>query len=147
MQECAKILYAWLLSVPGRTKTDPSMNCFQYHRCVPMCYTRSDIHPGLGLGMSTTNCMWLLCTDDVARRGLLRGKNLIRLRNEMTRGETGLMSGCYVRRFCFRTDNRLVFPKNLLYWRIRAHSSFCISHAFLKCINFLVLFHYTSGWL
>ena len=47
--------------------------------------------------MSTTNCMWLLRTDDVARRGLLHGKNLIRLRNGMTRGETGLMSGCYVR--------------------------------------------------
>ena len=46
--------------------------------------------------MSTTNCMWLLRTDDVARRGLLRGK----IRNGMTRGETGLMSGRYVRRFC-----------------------------------------------
>ena len=102
-----------MATLSPRTKTDPSMDCFQYHRCVPMCYTRSDIHPGLGLGMSTTNCMWLLCTDDVARRGLLRGKNLIRLRNEMTRGETGLMSGCYLRRFCFRTDNRLVFPKIL----------------------------------
>ena len=45
--------------------------------------------------MSTTNCMWLLRTDDVARRGLLRGKNLIRLRNGMTRGETGLMSVIY----------------------------------------------------
>ena len=44
MQECAKILYAWLLSVP-EPKPAPAWIAFSIAD-VPVCYTRSDIHPG-----------------------------------------------------------------------------------------------------